>query len=53
MEGGETVTGEERATEGSNIEFHIEVAKSSIFNREAGKIGGFITGYKLYLRMQM
>ena len=39
----------ERAMEGSNI----EVAKLSVFNREIGRVGGFIIIYRLYLRMQM
>jgi len=40
-------------TEGSNIEFNIEVAKPLVFNEEAGKIEGFIIVYKLYLRIRM
>jgi len=31
----------------------IEVAKPSIFNGEAGRVGGFITTCRLYLRMKM
>jgi len=32
---------------------HMEVAKLAIFNREAGKVGGFVIAYRLYLRMKM
>ena len=31
----------------------MEVAKPPVFNGEAGRVGGFITVYKLYLRMKM
>jgi len=44
---GGAVTG--RGAEG----FHMEIAKPPVFNREAGRVGGFITVYKLYLRMKM
>jgi len=33
--------------------FHMEVAKLAIFNEEAGKVGGFITAYRLFLRMKL
>jgi len=38
---------------GSNIGSHIEVAKLAIFNGEAGKMGGFITVCRLFVRMKM
>jgi len=41
------------ATTGSNMGSHMEVAKPAIFNGEAGKVGGFVTTYRLYLRMKM
>ena len=43
----------ERGAMGSNMEPHIEVAKPAIFNREARKVGGFVTTCRLYLRMKM
>ena len=38
---------------GTNAGSHMEVAKPAIFNREAGKVGGFITACRLFLRMKM
>ena len=38
---------------GSNDGSHMEAAKPAIFNREAGKVGGFITACRLFLRMKM
>jgi len=43
----------ERGITGSNMGSHVEVAKPAIFNREAGKVGGFVTACRLYLRMKM
>jgi len=43
----------ERATMGSNLGSYVEVAKPAIFNGEAGKMGGFVTACRLYLRMKM
>jgi len=41
------------AARGSNNGSHMEVAKPAIFNGEAGKVGGFITACRLFLRMKM
>ena len=38
---------------GSNAGPYMEVAKPAIFNGEAGKVGGFITACRLYLRMKL
>ena len=38
---------------GSNMGSHMEVAKSAIFNREVGKVGGFIMACRLFLRMKL
>jgi len=47
------VGGMERGMMGSNMGPHVEVAKPAIFNGEAGKMGGFVTVCRLYLRMKM
>ena len=38
---------------GSNMGPHIEVAKPAIFNGETGKVRGFVTTCRLYLRMKI
>ena len=38
---------------GSNMGPHMEVAKPAIFNREVGKVGGFVIACRLYLMMKM
>ena len=45
--------GGERGAMGSNMESHMEVAKPAIFNGEAGRVGGFITACKLYIKMKL
>ena len=45
--------GTEGAAKGSNLGPYMEVAKLAIFNREAGKVGGFITACRLFLRMKL
>ena len=42
-----------REATGSNIESYMEVAKPATFNGEAVKVGGFITAYRLFLRMKI
>ena len=46
-------TGAGGAEMGSNAGPHIEVAKPAIFNGEAGKVGGFITACRLFIRMKL
>ena len=38
---------------GSNMGSHMEVAKPAIFNREIGRVGGFITACRLFLKMKL
>jgi len=45
--------GGERGTAGSNMGSYMEVAKPAIFNREAGRVGGFITACRLYIKMRL
>ena len=51
--GEEGAGGTERGMMGSNMGPYVEVAKPAIFNREVGKVGGFVTTCRLYLRMKM
>ena len=46
-------TREGGAIERSNTRSNIEVAKLPVFNREAGRVGGFIMACRLYLRMRI
>jgi len=41
------------AAMGSNAGPSMEVAKLAIFNGEAGRVGGFITACRLYIRMKL
>jgi len=45
--------GAEREVAEVNRGYQMEVAKPAIFSGEAGKVGGFITACRLYLRMKM
>ena len=38
---------------GSNTGAHMEVAKPAIFSGEAGRVGGFITACRLYIKMRL
>ena len=46
-------TGVEREAVGANMSSHMEVAKPAIFNGEVEKVRGFITAYRLYIRMKL
>ena len=50
VQGGAGVGGE---AVGANMSSYMEVAKPAIFNGEAGKVGGFITACRLYIRMKL
>ena len=41
------------AATGANMGSHMEVAKPAIFNGEAGRVGGFITACRLYIKMKL
>ena len=40
-------------TIGTNTGSQIEVAKPAIFNGEAGRVGGFVSAYKIYIRNKL
>ena len=42
-----------RKATGSNMGPHMEVAKLAIFNGEAGRVGGFITACRLYIKIKL
>ena len=41
------------AAAGTNVGSYMEVAKPVIFNGEAGRVGGFISACKLYIKMRL
>ena len=45
--------GGERGAVGPNTGSHMEVAKPAIFSGEAGRVGGFITACRLYIKMRL
>ena len=45
--------GVEGAAMESNVGSYIEVAKPAIFNGKAGRVGGFVTACRLYLKMRL
>jgi len=50
---GEAEGGAEGEVGGPNMESNMEVAKPAIFNGKAGKVGGFITACRLFVRMKL
>jgi len=45
--------GAEREVMESNMRSQMEIVKLPVFNGEVGRVGGFITTCKLYLRMKI
>ena len=50
---GEVTGGAEKGTAEVSRGYQMEIAKLAIFSGEAGKVGGFVTTCRLYLRMKM
>jgi len=53
LTGGGATEGAERGAAEVSRGYQMEVAKPAIFSGEAGKVGGFVTMCRLYLRMKM
>jgi len=41
------------AAMGTNAGSHMEVAKPAIFNGEVGRVGGFVSACKIYIRNKL
>ena len=41
------------AAMGTNVGSHMEVAKPAIFNGEVGRVGGFVSACKIYIRNKL
>ena len=43
----------QRGAAGSSLGSHMEMAKPAIFNREAGKVRGFVMACRSYLKIKI